>query len=50
MTADGSFAPNYQDGLCTLACCKPQIRRSVGKAVLAAADKEGLPDLGRLRA
>lgn len=29
MVSDSGFAPNPSDGFCTLACCKPVIRRTV---------------------
>lgn len=36
VVADTGFAPNPFFGLCTLACCKPQLRKGVGHRVLAA--------------
>lgn len=33
MTDDRGFAPNPYFGLCTLACCKPKIRREVAKCI-----------------
>src|SRR5947209_17026129 len=38
---DTGFAPCYNDGICTLACCKPRIRRSaaVGDWVLGFASR-----------
>ena len=35
MTDDKGFAPNPFSGICTLACCKPAIRRSVADYALA---------------
>ena len=32
---DGGFAPNPFWGMCTLACCKPKIRKSVGERLKA---------------
>lgn len=34
MTDDYSFAPNPYFGLCTLACCKPKIRKAVANKIL----------------
>ena len=36
VTHDTGFAPNPFHGLSTLACCKPSVRRSIGRAVTAA--------------
>ena len=34
VATDSGFAPNPFFGLCTLACCKPAIRRAVGARLL----------------
>ncbi len=39
VTHDSGFAPNPFFGICTLACCKPKIRQSVGR-LLKASPKE----------
>lgn len=47
VVADSGFAPNPFFGLCTLACCKPNIRRAIGSLVLKQsghADITGLRD------
>lgn len=36
MIADNGFAPNPYYGICTLACCKPRIRKGVGDYVINA--------------
>ena len=40
MTDDTGFAPNPFYGICTLACCKPVIRRGVAKYLFEAVRKE----------
>lgn len=35
VTHDSGFAPNPFFGICTLACCKPKIRQSVGRLLKA---------------
>jgi hypothetical protein len=49
ITSDCGFAPHYQDGLCSLACCKPQIRREIGRQVLRADAAVGLPNVAQVR-
>ncbi len=44
---DSGFAPNPFFRLCTLACCKPRIRRSVGNRLLR---ESGSHDIHQLRA
>ena len=33
MTSDSGFAPNPFHGACTLACCKPKIRKGVANEI-----------------
>ena len=46
VATDTGFAPNPFFGVCTLACCKPVIRRSVGARLL---EKSGSVDIRELR-
>lgn len=46
VATDSGFAPNPFFGLCTLACCKPAIRRAVGARLLR---ESGYADLRELR-
>ena len=48
VVADTGFAPNPFFGLCTLACCKPQLRKGVGNRVLAATDCDDVRQLEML--
>lgn len=43
---DSGFAPNPFFGVCTLACCKPAIRKAVGSRLL---HRAGRADIGELR-
>lgn len=46
VATDSGFAPNPFFGVCTLACCKPAIRKAVGTRVLR---KSGKVDIRELR-
>ena len=39
MTSDTGFAPNPFHGVCTLACCKPRIRKSIAKYAISEKEK-----------
>jgi hypothetical protein len=43
---DSGFAPNPYWGVCTLACCKPALRRSIGTTV---PKNSGFADLNKMR-
>jgi hypothetical protein len=46
VSTDSGFAPNPFFGVCTLACCKPAIRRAVGARLLR---QSGRADIAELR-
>lgn len=46
VATDSGFAPNPHFGTCTLACCKPVLRKSVGARLLRGS---GLADLAEVR-
>jgi hypothetical protein len=46
VVADSGFAPNPFFGLCTLACCKPRIRKAIGDRLLL---ESGHADIAELR-
>ncbi|HAM43591.1 MAG TPA: hypothetical protein DCM67_01015 [Propionibacteriaceae bacterium] len=46
VATDSGFAPNPYFGVCTLACCKPALRRGVGSRLVR---DSGIADLGELR-
>lgn len=45
VTADSGFAPNPFFGLCTLACCKPKLRRAIGNRLLGEFGAADIHDL-----
>ena len=42
---DSGFAPNPYFGTCTLACCKPMIRRGIGNRLLRSSGRAGIREL-----
>lgn len=46
VATDSGFAPNPYFGVCTLACCKPALRRAIGRKLLR---RTGLADVNQLR-
>jgi hypothetical protein len=42
---DSGFAPNPYFGTCTLACCKPRIRRGIGSRLLRSSGRSDILDL-----
>jgi hypothetical protein len=46
VATDSGFAPNLFHGVCTLACCKPKLRKSIGNRLLR---ESGRADIAELR-
>ncbi len=44
---DSGFAPNPYFGICSLACCKPMVRRGIGDRVLRSSGRAHLHELRR---
>ena len=44
MTSDSGFAPNPFHGACTLACCKPKIRKGVANEIFGKIKKTLAPN------
>ncbi len=45
---DSGFAPNPFFGVCTLACCKPAIRRAIGERLMRQSGRSDLAELRRV--